>query len=255
MNLRGKKEIKSKKSCKKDASNTSNEDQEMVDEDEESDEKDESMTEQSDIKMEDLKVESEVFTLTYSNKEASTSTETEDAVVTVKNTDQTKNIFMPHPRRSSYLQFHKGILYLYGGKYEDKNDKEFTFNDLYCLNIKKLDEWKTLYEDKELHLELKKLAENSDMEEDDSEDNDEDEEEEDEDDDEDEDSDVEINAPKAEPNETLDEYFERTNDVWMTEAQNEFPNEKSKKILKKMALELCKMFWESIQSTTKKTSP
>jgi hypothetical protein len=57
---------------------------------------------------------------------------------------------------------------------------------------------------------------------------------------------MEIDAPAVEPGETLDAYFTRTSELWMEEASSEFPDEKSKKILKKMAHELCKMFWDSL---------
>jgi hypothetical protein len=95
------------------------------------------------------------FQLTITAKEA---TEKMDTVVVVQNEEfgNQPEVFLPHPRRSSYLQFHKGILYLFGGKFEDIDDKEITLNDLYSLNIKKLDEWNVLYEDPEFKLELKK---------------------------------------------------------------------------------------------------
>ena len=60
---------------------------------------------------------------------------------------------------------------------------------------------------------------------------------------------MEIDAPAVEPNETLDVYYARTNDLWLEEASNEFPDEKSKKILNKMAYELCKIFWESVKES------
>lgn len=63
------------------------------------------------------------------------------------------------------------------------------------------------------------------------------------DDEDDDESEMEIDAPAAEPNESLEDYFKRTNDIWQQEAISEFPGEKSKKILDKMAFELCKMFW------------
>ncbi|RNA43852.1 kelch domain-containing 4 [Brachionus plicatilis] len=215
LSLRGKKEIKSKKCQKAEV-------MEM-----EENELDESVEDEApDVNMEDLSLQKdEVFTLTYENRPA----KSDDVSEVVK---EEKRIFMPHPRRSAYLQFFKGNLYLYGGKFEDPNDKEFTFNDMYCLNIKKLDEWKTLYEDKEINEELKKQMESSDIEEDSEEEESDDEE-------------LEIDAPVVEDDETLSDYFERTEDVWLSEAQKEFPDEKSKKNLKKMAIELCKMFWDN----------
>ena len=71
----------------------------------------------------------------------------------------------------------------------------------------------------------------------------------DEEDDEDEDeSDMEIDAPKIEPNETLEAYYQRTNELWLSEASSEFPEEKSKKILRQMAFELCTMFYENLKA-------
>ena len=94
------------------------------------------------------------FTLTYEAK-----TSSDDTVVVVNKPQNALNVLLPHPRRSSYLQFYKGSIYLYGGKYEDKDDKEITFNDMFTLNVKKLDEWRILFEDKDLKLEqLKKAA-------------------------------------------------------------------------------------------------
>ena len=97
------------------------------------------------------------FQLTISAKET---VDNMDTVVVVQNEEAGKqpDVFLPHPRRSSYLQFHKGILYLFGGKFEDIDDKEITLNDLYSLNMKKLDEWNVLYEDPEFKLELKKAV-------------------------------------------------------------------------------------------------
>lgn len=39
----------------------------------------------------------------------------------------------------------KDTLYIYGGMMEVK-DKEVTLDDLYCLNLSKLDEWKCIME-------------------------------------------------------------------------------------------------------------
>ena len=71
------------------------------------------------------------------------------------------DVFLPHPRRSMFLQYHKSQLYLYGGKFEDKNDKEITLNDMYSLSLKKLDEWSCIFEDKEFNLNQLKAMESS----------------------------------------------------------------------------------------------
>ena len=117
LTLRGKKDVKSKKSLKK---NDSANDLEMEEDENEEDEK---IVEDEDIKIDELKLDkqkedSSVFTLTYSSPKVQT--ETADVTVTQKS-PESQQLFMPHPRRSSYLQFYKGNLYLYGGKYEDKN--------------------------------------------------------------------------------------------------------------------------------------
>lgn len=49
----------------------------------------------------------------------------------------------PHPRMNCGLAVKHGILYLYGGLYE-QGEKQFTFSDLHSLDLHKLDEWKTL---------------------------------------------------------------------------------------------------------------
>ena len=63
---------------------------------------------------------------------------------------------------------------------------------------------------------------------------------------------MEIDAPKIEENETIEEYFKRTNELWNDEAHSEFPEEKSKKFLKKIAFEMCQMFWDSVRKTEAK---
>jgi len=106
---------------------------------------------------EEKKIEDGVFTLTLS-KPATGSNENKDenqneVVIETKPQNNKTN---PHPRRSSYIQYHKGLLYLYGGRFDDKEETEITFNDMYSLNMKKLDEWKIIYEDPEFKTELKK---------------------------------------------------------------------------------------------------
>lgn len=203
---------------------------------------DEEMRTLDEIKLEPKKAEDDPFTLSFSTttlKSTSSSSNNNDetAVVVI---EPRKDLFVPHQRRSSYLQFHKGYLYLYGGKFEDKNGREFTFNDMYCLNLKKLDEWRVVYEDREISDEIKKAAAAAEAAKDDDDDDESSGEEDDEDEDE---SDMEIDAPAIEANESVEKYFERTEEVWMTQAQVEFPDEKSKKLLKRMALELCTLFW------------
>lgn len=55
-------------------------------------------------------------------------------------------IFQPSSRINCGLAIKHGVLYLYGGMFED-GDKQITFSDFYALDLKKLDEWKTLISD------------------------------------------------------------------------------------------------------------
>ncbi|CAG9763379.1 unnamed protein product [Ceutorhynchus assimilis] len=61
------------------------------------------------------------------------------------NTEEIK-LFQPSPRMNCGLAIKHGVLYLYGGMYED-GERELTFSDLYSLDLKKLDEWKVIIED------------------------------------------------------------------------------------------------------------
>ncbi|XP_060520369.1 kelch domain-containing protein 4 [Cylas formicarius] len=57
-----------------------------------------------------------------------------------------KDNFHPSPRMNCGLAIKHGMLYLYGGMFED-GDRQLTYSDLYSLDLKKLDKWKTLIED------------------------------------------------------------------------------------------------------------
>nr|XP_022920971.1 kelch domain-containing protein 4-like [Onthophagus taurus] len=58
------------------------------------------------------------------------------------------DIFVPCPRMNCGLAVKHGILYLYGGMFED-GDRQVTLCDFYSLDLKKLDEWKTIIGDTE----------------------------------------------------------------------------------------------------------
>lgn len=78
-------------------------------------------------------------TPSVSNRDTSTPTET-------------VSIFRPSSRINCGLAIKHGILYLYGGMFED-GDKQITFSDLYSLDLKKLEEWKTIIADDTSNLE------------------------------------------------------------------------------------------------------
>ncbi len=46
---------------------------------------------------------------------------------------------MPHPRFSAQLAVRGDALYIYGGTFEEKGDREFTFDDLYAVDLGKMD--------------------------------------------------------------------------------------------------------------------
>ncbi|XP_015585938.1 kelch domain-containing protein 4 [Cephus cinctus] len=55
-------------------------------------------------------------------------------------------VFYPSPRINAGLVLKHEILYLYGGMFED-GDRQYTLNDFYSLDTRKLDEWKTIIKD------------------------------------------------------------------------------------------------------------
>ncbi|RDW85035.1 putative kelch-containing protein 4 [Coleophoma cylindrospora] len=100
----------------------------------------------------------------------------------------TKEILMefPHPRFNAQLAVQDDVLYIFGGTYE-KGDREYTFDEMYAVDLGKLDGVKQIY-----HRELDNWLGSEDE---DSED-DEDEDEEDNDDEEDDEGDVEMVVEK-----------------------------------------------------------
>lgn len=78
-----------------------------------------------------------IFTVTIGPAQTSVTQEQE-----ISQTD----IFMPCPRINAALAVKHNILYLYGGMFED-GDRQYTLNDLYSLDFRKLDEWKTIIRD------------------------------------------------------------------------------------------------------------
>ena len=66
----------------------------------------------------------------------------------VSSSDQQPNLnssvpFVPHPRMNALLTVKHGILYLYGGIFEE-GDKQLTLSDMYSLDLHKLDEWNVI---------------------------------------------------------------------------------------------------------------
>ncbi|XP_054013467.1 kelch domain-containing protein 4-like isoform X1 [Hylaeus anthracinus] len=57
-----------------------------------------------------------------------------------------ENVFVPCPRINPGLVVKHNVLYLYGGMFES-GDRQYTLNDLYSLDCRKLDEWRTIIAD------------------------------------------------------------------------------------------------------------
>lgn len=76
--------------------------------------------------------------------------------------------FQPAPRMNSGLTLKHNILYVYGGMYEDGN-KQVTFSDLYAIDVKKMDEWKTIIADDTSNMEWLESSSSEDEEESESE--------------------------------------------------------------------------------------
>lgn len=51
----------------------------------------------------------------------------------------------PCPRSNAMLAVKHGLLYVYGGMFE-VGDRQFTLNDLYAVDLHKMEEWKVLVE-------------------------------------------------------------------------------------------------------------
>ncbi|XP_030756592.1 kelch domain-containing protein 4 [Sitophilus oryzae] len=81
-----------------------------------------------------------VFKVTIGPSTASKDNAEKDTV------EKIHNLFQPSSRMNCGLAINHGVLYLYGGMFED-GDKQYTFNDLYSIDLKKLDEWKTIIND------------------------------------------------------------------------------------------------------------
>ncbi|CAN8024998.1 unnamed protein product [Ixodes persulcatus] len=58
-------------------------------------------------------------------------------------TTSARDVSVPVPRMGCSMVIKHGILYLYGGTFED-GDRQFTLSDMYSLDIHKLDQWKVL---------------------------------------------------------------------------------------------------------------
>ncbi len=78
------------------------------------------------------------FTVTIGPQSSTRTVQSGDA-----NSGDNRAPFTPHPRMNALLAVKQGVLYLYGGLYED-GDKQITLSDMYSLDLHKLDEWNVI---------------------------------------------------------------------------------------------------------------
>ncbi|XP_036998262.2 kelch domain-containing protein 4 isoform X2 [Artibeus jamaicensis] len=132
----------------------------------------------------------------------------------------------PCPRSNAMLAVKHGRLYLYGGMFE-AGSRQVTLNDLYCLDLHKMDEWTVLVE---AGPETQEWLEETDSEEDsdaaegaEGGEEDEDSSEEDE----------EPQHPLVMPDEQFADYLPRTEEYWVRLARDDAgPDAKEKRVLK-----------------------
>ncbi|KAK7806727.1 hypothetical protein U0070_005388 [Myodes glareolus] len=139
----------------------------------------------------------------------------------------------PCPRSNAMLAVKHGLLYVYGGMFE-AGDRQVTLSDFYCLDLHKMEEWKTLVE---MDPKSQEWLEETDSEEDSSSDEegaeggDEDQEEDSPEDSAEEGADPQ--HPEVAPGEQDEEYLSRTEQYWLKLARSHMgPDAKEKKVLK-----------------------
>ncbi|KAK7891963.1 hypothetical protein WMY93_023926 [Mugilogobius chulae] len=145
----------------------------------------------------------------------------------------------PCARSSALATVRQGKLFLYGGMFE-VGDRQFTLNDMYCLDLHKMDQWEVLVEMDPKTQEWLEESESEDDEEEEEvkgaaaeEEESEDSEEEDEDE-----------HPAVQDGETVTDYQARTEQYWIGLARaNMGPEAKDKKVAK-VAIAMAKVFYE-----------
>ncbi|XP_077300843.1 kelch domain-containing protein 4 [Arctopsyche grandis] len=80
-----------------------------------------------------------IFTMTLSGAKSSADKGTANVV----GNEGSSSVEGPCPRMNAMIAVQKSTLYLYGGILE-KGEKQFTLSDMYCLDLHKLEGWKTL---------------------------------------------------------------------------------------------------------------
>lgn len=139
----------------------------------------------------------------------------------------------PCARSSSLATVRQGKLFLFGGMFE-VGDRQFTLNDMYCLDLHKMDQWDVLVEMDPKTQEWLEESESEDDEEEGAAGEEED----------GEDEEDEEEHPAVQEGETVTDYQSRTEQYWMGLARtNMGPDAKDKKVAK-VAQAMAKVFYE-----------
>uniref|UniRef100_A0A8D0L5B2 Kelch domain containing 4 n=1 Tax=Sphenodon punctatus TaxID=8508 RepID=A0A8D0L5B2_SPHPU len=149
----------------------------------------------------------------------------------------------PCPRSNAMLAVKHGVLYVYGGMFE-VGDRQFTLNDLYSVDLHKMEEWKVLVEMDPKTQEWLEESESDEA-------GDEvegagggEEEEEEGSDDESEDEEEEKQHPSVQPEEKYLDYIPRTEPYWIQLARRNMGSDAKEKKVAKVAHAMAKAFYE-----------
>ncbi|KAF7707736.1 hypothetical protein HF521_018954 [Silurus meridionalis] len=149
----------------------------------------------------------------------------------------------PCPRSSAMATVKHGKLYLYGGMFE-VGDRQFTLNDLYCLDLHKMEQWEELVKMDPKTQEWLEESESEDDGEEEEGKEEEDEEEESLGEEEEESDEGEEEHPLVKSGESVCEYQKRTEAYWQQLARSNMgPDAKDKKV-NKVGLAMAKVFYE-----------
>ncbi|XP_055476876.1 kelch domain-containing protein 4 isoform X2 [Psammomys obesus] len=157
----------------------------------------------------------------------------------------------PCPRSNAMLAVKHGLLYVYGGMFE-AGDRQVTLSDLYCLDLHKMEEWKTLIE---MDPKSQEWLEDTDSDEEDSSSDEEGAEGGGEDQEEDsmEDSAEEgtdPQHPEVASGEQYEEYLTRTEQYWLKLARNHMGRDAKEKKVFKVAQAMAKTFFDDTVEDT-----
>ena len=90
----------------------------------------------------DDEMEDDVARLSVTQQEAETAAAASTSSTSVASGERSSK-FWPCARMNAQMVVLRGVLYLYGGLYEEAK-KQVTLQDMYALDLAKLDQWRTL---------------------------------------------------------------------------------------------------------------